>query len=80
MRADIKKMWIMIVSEALINFYSYAYSQVEYFAPSADCHFIQSSYVYWNVSTIINRLIICDIWAFPIIYMLWPMDRTWYGA
>ena len=74
-----RKMWIVIVSESLVNLYSYLYSQVIYLNPDPSrCNYFDV-YIY-NWATITNRLIVDVLWCLPIIYIFWPHNRTWYGT
>lgn len=68
MKSSVRKMWFVIITEGLINLYSYLYSQTEFFAP--DCHYYNKHVYNWN--TIINRFLTVIIWNWPIIYIFWP--------
>ena len=68
-------MWIVIVSTALINLYSYLYSQILYFAPQ--CHYSTNQIVYnWNSN--LYRFITDILWLWPLTYIFWPVTRTFY--
>lgn len=76
---SLRKMWIVIISEAFVSTYSYLFTQVIYLNPIAtQCNYF-GPYIY-NWATITNRLIVYIVWCVPIIYIFWPPDRTWYGT
>jgi len=77
MTKSLHKMWLVIVCEAVINFYSYIESQVIYFTPAgSNCHFFDHYAYNWN--TVTNRLITLVVWTWPIVYIFWPSSHTWY--
>lgn len=78
MRTHLKKMWFVIISEALVNLYGYLYVQIIYLSPDkTKCHYFDH-YAY-NWSSIMERLVVDTLWTYPIIYIFWPNTRTWYG-
>lgn len=71
-------MWTATLSEGLVNLFAYCYSQVLFFTQaSAGCHFFSGPAFNWP--TIISSLVVYIAWALPIMYLLWPQNRSWRG-
>jgi hypothetical protein len=72
---SLQKMWLVIVSTGLLYLYSYLYSQILFFAPN--CHLQQNHRVFnWNAN--IYFFITDILWVWPLVYIFWPSNRTWY--
>ena len=74
---SIFKMWLMIATLMLLNVWSLCFAIVKKFTPADECHYFFNTI--WNISSIADRLVICILWVLPIIYVFWPLNRTWYG-
>ena len=79
---NLAKMWIIIIELLLTNLYCYLYSQILFFTPKDNtipCTFFSNTFVY-NLNSTLERFIQYVVWTLPIIYVFWPMNRTWYGT
>ena len=74
------KMWLIIISLALINYYSFLYSWVLYYSPGNCSYFYPGNVRVYNFFSVTNRMIVYCLWTMPIIYVFWPPNRTWYGT
>lgn len=70
-------MWVICISLTLTNTYVYLYSQILY--ASSACRYSDSLTTY-NVSTTVERMIQYCVWVYPVLFVFWPQDRTWYGG
>lgn len=74
-------MWVIILSLAICNLFLYLYSQILLSSnknDAEDCKIVNNVHIY-NFTSITDRFVQNVFWVLPIIYVFWPVDRTWYG-
>lgn len=79
MQKALKDMWIIIACFTLLNIYGLIYSVTLFllYKQNRMCTTVNSLFTFFMY--LINRFVIYIIWTYPIIFALWPKERTWIG-
>jgi hypothetical protein len=77
----INQMWLVIGTFLALNAYGLTYSSVlfaRYYRGISECTVVDSfgTFLLYTFS----RLVCYTLWTYPVIWALWPRERTWYGA